>query len=289
MMVVITLSNCPPKLRGDLTKWLIEIDTNVFVGNLNARIRDEVWNRICENIKNGRASMAFAANCEQKLDFRIHNTEWEPVDFDGVKLVRRNIKSDEDKKYKETSKVMTNHINRLSQMKRKSSDNYERYVVVDIETTGLTDEDKIIEIGAVLIVHGQISSEFSAFIQCDIQIPDEISRLTGITSDDLVKNGISQKKALKQFLEFCGDDILVGYNIDFDMRFLQTSCKNNGFSIIKNKTVDTMKLARKKIRNLPRYSLSVVAEHLGIENEVKHRAVEDCILTYRVFEKLNEI
>lgn len=289
MMVVITLSNCPPKLRGDLTKWLIEIDTNVFVGNLNARIRDEVWNRICENIKNGRASMAFAANCEQKLDFRIHNTEWEPVDFDGVKLVRRNIKSDEDKKYKETSKVVTNHINRLSQIKQKSSDNYERYVVVDIETTGLTDEDKIIEIGAVLVVHGQVSSKFSALIQCDSQIPDEISKLTGITSDDLVKNGISQKKALKQFLEFCGDDILVGYNIDFDMRFLQISCKNNGFSIIKNKTVDTMKLAKKKIRNSPRYSLSVVAAHLGIEDEVKHRAVEDCMLTYRVFEKLNEI
>lgn len=289
MMVVITLSNCPPKLRGDLTKWLIEIDTNVFVGNLNARIRDAVWNRICENIKNGRASMAFAANCEQKLDFRIHNTEWEPVDFDGVKLVRRNIHSDEDKKYRETSKVVTNHINRLSQMKQKSSDNYERYVVVDIETTGLKDEDKIIEIGAVLVMHGQISSKFSVLIQCDSQIPDEISRLTGITSDYLDKNGISQKEVLQQFLEFCGDDILVGYNIDFDMRFLQIACKDSGFPIIKNKTVDTMKLARKKIRNLPRYSLSVVAVHLGIEDEVKHRAVEDCMLTYRVFEKLNEI
>ncbi|MCM1508670.1 MAG: type I-E CRISPR-associated endoribonuclease Cas2e [Ruminococcus flavefaciens] len=289
MMVVITLSNCPPKLRGDLTKWLIEIDTNVFVGNLNARIRDAVWDRICENIKNGRASMAFYANCEQKLDFRIHNTEWEPVDFDGVKLVRRNFKSDENKKYKETSKVVTNHINRLSQMKRNSSDNYERYVVVDIETTGLKDEDKIIEIGAVLVVYGQISSKFSVLVQCDSQIPDEISRLTGITSDDLAKNGIVQKKALEQFLEFCGDDILVGYNIDFDMRFLQISCKNNGFPIIKNKTIDTMKLARKKIKNLSRYSLSVVASHLGIEDEVKHRAVDDCMLTYRVFEKLNEI
>lgn len=289
MMVVVTLSNCPPKLRGDLTKWLIEIDTGVFVGNLNARIRDAVWNRICENIKNGRASMAFASNCEQKLDFRIHNTDWEPVDFDGVKLVRRNIQSADDKKYKENSKAVQNHINRCSQIKRKSSDNYERYIVVDIETTGLNDDDQIIEIGAVLIVNSEINSKFSVLIQCDKPIPVEVSRLTGITSNDLETKGISLEKALKQFLDFCGNDILVGHNIDFDMRFLQISCKNNGFPMIKNRIADTMTLARKKIRYASRYSLSAVAAHFGIELEVKHRALEDCILTYRIFEKLKEI
>lgn len=289
MMVVITLSNCPPKLRGDLTKWLIEIDTGVFVGNLNARIRDAVWNRICENIKNGRASMAFASNCEQKLDFRIHNTEWEPVDFDGVKLVRRNIQSADDKKYKENSKAVTNHINRCSQIKRKSSDNYERYIVVDIETTGLNDDDQIIEIGAILIVNGEINSKFSVLIQCDKPIPVEVSRLTGITSNDLETKGISLEKALKQFMDFCGNDILVGHNIDFDMRFLQISCKNNGFPMIKNRIVDPLALARKKIRYASRYSLSAVAAHFGFEHEVKHRAINDCILVYRIFEKLKEI
>lgn len=289
MMVVITLSNCPPKLRGDLTKWLIEIDTGVFVGNLNARVRDAVWNRICENIKNGRASMAFSTNGEQKLDFRIHNTEWEPVDFDGVKLVRRNTQSIDDKKYKENSKAVQNHINRLSQIKKKSEDNYERYVIVDIETTGLNDEDQIIEIGAILVVNGEINSKFSVLIQCDNPIPDEITKLTGITSNDLEKNGISQEKALKQFLAFCEDDILVGHNINFDMRFLQISCKNNGLPIIKNRIVDTMTLARKKIRYTSRYSLSAIATHFGIEHEIKHRALDDCILTYRIFEKLKEI
>lgn len=289
MMVVITLSNCPPKLRGDLTKWLIEIDTGVFVGNLNARVRDAVWNRICENIKNGRASMAFAANCEQKLDFRIHNTEWEPVDYDGIKLVRRNTTRSDDKKYKENSIAVTNHINRLAQKKRKSSENYGRYIVVDIETTGLKDEDQIIEIGAVMVVNGEINSKFSALIQCDITIPDEISKLTGITSSVLKEKGISPKKAIKQFLDFCGNDILVGHNIDFDMRFLQISCKNNGFPTIKNRTVDTMILAKKKIGHASRYSLSAVATYFGIENEVKHRALDDCILAYRIFEKLNEI
>lgn len=289
MMVVITLSNCPPKLKGDLTRWLIEIDTGVFVGNLNARVRDAVWDRICENIKNGRASMAFSANCEQKLDFRIHNTEWEPVDFDGVKLVRRNIRSADDDRYKKTSKAVTNHINRLSQIKQNSAVSCKRYVVADIETTGLHDDDCIIEIGALLVADGQVKSEFSALVQCDKPIPDEISRLTGITSDNLKNNGIPQKNALAQFFEFCGDDIIVGHNINFDMRFLQIACKKSGLPLIKNRVVDTLALAKKKIRNAPLYSLSAVASHFGIEAEDRHRAVEDCMLTYRVFEKLNEI
>lgn len=289
MMVVITLSNCPPKLRGDLTKWLIEIDTGVFVGNLNARIRDAVWNRICENIKNGRASMAFNTNGEQKLDFRIHNTDWEPVDFDGIKLVRRNLHYDDEEKYRETSKASINHMNRLSQIKRKSSDEFERYVVVDIETTGLKDEDRIIEIGAVLVEKGDIINNFSVLVRCNADIPEEITRLTGITSDELKKHGIPLNQALEQFLDFCSDNVLVGHNIDFDMRFLQISCKNCGFPLIKNRLVDTMSMSRKKLIGVSRYSLSAIAGHFGIEGEAKHRAVDDCILTYRIFEKLKKI
>ena len=50
-MIVIMLSDCPPKVRGDLSKWLCEINTGVFVGNVSSRVREEVWQRICENIK----------------------------------------------------------------------------------------------------------------------------------------------------------------------------------------------------------------------------------------------
>ena len=58
-MVVVTLTDCPPKLRGDLTKWLLEINTGVYVGKINARVREELWKRICDNIKSGRATMSF--------------------------------------------------------------------------------------------------------------------------------------------------------------------------------------------------------------------------------------
>ena len=50
-MVVITLSDCPSRVRGDITKWLCEISTGVYVGNLSARVRQELWNRICGNLE----------------------------------------------------------------------------------------------------------------------------------------------------------------------------------------------------------------------------------------------
>ena len=96
MMVVITLSCCPPKLRGDLSRWMQEIDTGVYVGNLNARVRDNVWDRVCSNIGNGHASMSYSSNNEQKLEFRIHNTQWEPVDYDGIKLIKRRVTKSDD-------------------------------------------------------------------------------------------------------------------------------------------------------------------------------------------------
>ena len=91
-MIVIMLSDCPPKVRGDLSKWLCEINTGVFVGNVSSRVREEVWQRICENIKSGQATMVFSAPGEQKMDFRVHNTTWEPVELDGIKLMRRAVR-----------------------------------------------------------------------------------------------------------------------------------------------------------------------------------------------------
>lgn len=289
MMVVITLNNCPTKLRGDLSRWLIEINTGVFVGNLNAKIRDAIWNRICDNIKDGKVSMVYHTNGEQKLDFRIHNTDWEPVDYDGIKLVRHNIPSIEDDTYKKTSKANIRHINRLSEINKTSINDDNQYVVIDIETTGLKDDDEIIELAAILIKDKSVIDSYSSLINCNKKIPDEIINLTGITQDNLLNDGIQLKDAITNFLEFCGDNNLIGYNINFDMKFLQNSCKNNGLPFIKNKTTDVMKLAKKKKISNSGYSLSSIAKYLEIEYSKTHRAYDDCILTYKIFEKLKEI
>ena len=52
-MIVLCVTNCPPALRGDLSKWMNEVNTGVYVGKLNAKVRDELWDRVCDHIKNG--------------------------------------------------------------------------------------------------------------------------------------------------------------------------------------------------------------------------------------------
>lgn len=82
-MVVVVLEKCPLSLRGDLSKWLQEISPGVYAGHVSARVRDKLWERVCEEAKSGRATMVFSARNEQHMDFRVHNTLWEPIDFDG--------------------------------------------------------------------------------------------------------------------------------------------------------------------------------------------------------------
>ncbi|EGT5788296.1 type I-E CRISPR-associated endoribonuclease Cas2 [Corynebacterium striatum] len=88
-MMVLVVTACPAGLRGDLTKWLLEISPGVFVGRPSGRIRDLLWERCVSLCKDGRAILVFSCDNEQGLDFRVHRHEWEPVDFDGVTLMRR--------------------------------------------------------------------------------------------------------------------------------------------------------------------------------------------------------
>lgn len=90
-MVVVVLTACPTGLRGHLTRWLLEISPGVFVGKVSARVRDQMWARIVEMSKDGRALMVHSRKGDQGLDFRVHRHDWEPIDFDGVRLIRRPV------------------------------------------------------------------------------------------------------------------------------------------------------------------------------------------------------
>jgi CRISPR-associated protein Cas2 len=72
-----------------LTKWLLEINAGVFVGRVNHRVREHLWERVVQFAGSGRATMVYGANNEQRLDFKTHGDVWEPVDFDGIKLMLR--------------------------------------------------------------------------------------------------------------------------------------------------------------------------------------------------------
>ncbi len=88
-MVTIVLTACPSGLRGDLTRWLLEVAPGVFVGHISARVREHLWSRIIECSKEGRAIMVFSARNEQHLAFKVHQPDWVPVDNDGIELMKR--------------------------------------------------------------------------------------------------------------------------------------------------------------------------------------------------------
>lgn len=88
-MLVLTVTAVSAGLRGDLTKWLTEISPGVFAGRPSARIRDLLWQRTVDLCDEGRAIMVYSANNDQGLEFRVHQHDWKPEDFDGVTLMRR--------------------------------------------------------------------------------------------------------------------------------------------------------------------------------------------------------
>lgn len=88
-MMVLVLSACPPSLRGDLTKWLLEVSAGVFIGRVSARIREELWERVKGTAGSGRAILIWSAKNEQRLNFDVHEHHWDTVDLDGVTLMRR--------------------------------------------------------------------------------------------------------------------------------------------------------------------------------------------------------
>lgn len=78
---MLVLTACPPGLRGHLTRWLLEVSPGVFVGAVPARVRDRMWARTVELCKDGRAIMIHSTNTEQRLAFKVHRHDWEPVNL----------------------------------------------------------------------------------------------------------------------------------------------------------------------------------------------------------------
>lgn len=92
-MIVVVLTACPVGLRGDLTRWLLEIAPDVFVGHVSARVREKLWERIEGQMRTGKAIMVYSARNEQHLAFRVHNAEWIPKDCEGLELMVRPVRS----------------------------------------------------------------------------------------------------------------------------------------------------------------------------------------------------
>ena len=289
-MIVISLSDCPPKVRGDLSKWLFELNTGVYVGKLSARVREELWNRICENLSNGKATMVYSAANEQGMEFRVHNTTWKPTDLDGLTLMCRPLpKSDEASLATGSGTSNAAHFlkSRRIQNARQRTQKNQGYVVVDVETTGLNPkEDEIIELGAVYVSDHEIRERFSVLLKTKREIPASVQKLTGITPELILRDGLEPEQAIRDFRKRIADHMLVFHNAGFDRAFLSRAFEKYNLPGIGKRYEDTMTIAKQTLDEVENYRLETIARYYGKMEQQKHRALDDCILTWFIYEKL---
>ena len=89
-MVVIILEKVSASLRGELTRWMIEPHTGVFVGHVSGMVRDKLWDKCCRQTKGGGAVQLWSTNNEQRFAMRSWGTtQREIVNFEGLQLIRR--------------------------------------------------------------------------------------------------------------------------------------------------------------------------------------------------------
>ena len=158
------------------------------------------------------------------------------------------------------------------------------YVVFDIETTGFSPEkNKIIEIGAVKVVGGQITDRFSQFVNPEVPIPYEIEELTSIR-DDMVMDAPKIEEVLPEFMKFCEGAVMVAHNAAFDMSFIRKNCDRQGLPC-EFTVADTVAMARYLMPQLNRFKLDTIAKALNIVLANHHRAVDDAGCTAEIFIK----
>lgn len=162
------------------------------------------------------------------------------------------------------------------------------FVVVDLETTGTRPgTDEITEIGAVRVQGGEVTAELSTFVSIDGSLPRHISRLTGITPEDLLGAPLLGE-VMATFLEFSRGAVLVAHNARFDLGFLRAAATVTGHQWPDPPSVCTLALARRVLhRGETRgHRLGELAAHLGSAVEPNHRALQDARATVDVLHAL---
>ena len=296
-MIVITLTDCPISLRGDLTKWLLEINTGVFVGKVSARVRDNLWKRVIQNVKNGRATLVYSINNEQRMDFRIHHSENEIIDFDGLKLVLKPSRTHTQNLTKKRMGFSNAAKMRMVRKKQKSklckdaimftvypSD----YVIVDLETSGLdVQKNEIIEVGMLKVHQNEVVQTFNVLIKPEQLISKQIEEITGITNDLLKKDGREISEMLLEIKKFIGKDILLGHNVLLDINFLNQASLKYHYDVFDNQYCDTMKMCEDILnQDMTQKKLADVATDLNIEVNNCHKELTDCYTVKAIYDVL---
>ena len=152
------------------------------------------------------------------------------------------------------------------------------YLAFDVETTGLSPEsDEIIEIGALKVQDGKVCDRFITFVKPSEPVSERITEITGITNE-MLQDAAPKEKVIPAFLDFCGDEVLIGHNLPFDYGFVKNQAKLFGLSFEKQ-GIDTLKIARSVHKGRQSNSLEALCTRYSIVNSSAHRAYHDALAT----------
>lgn len=163
------------------------------------------------------------------------------------------------------------------------------YTVIDLETTGgATRSNRIIEVSAMQIRRGEVVGELTSLINPEMPISYFISQYTGITNE-MVKHAPTAKNVLPDLLRLLGESVFVAHNIAFDYTFVNLELERNGFERLENRSICTVRLARRLLPKQLKKNLGDLSAYFGIQITARHRAKGDCEATVGVLHKLIEI
>lgn len=169
-----------------------------------------------------------------------------------------------------------------------SGDSSSGYTAIDLETTGLSaTKDHIIELGAIRVRDGRSVTVYSQLIDPRIPLPADIAGLTGITDSMLQSMPVIESESPK-FLEFIGDDMLVGHNVGFDLSFLRNNAAKLGIPFSPAEFRDTMVISQDLYPEMPRHRLVDLIRRLGVADTENHRAADDAMQTAQCYERMRQ-
>ena len=177
-------------------------------------------------------------------------------------------------------------------MSRNHLNSTNRYVALDVETTGLSPQngDRVIEIGAVAIENQSIIAEFSSLIDADKMIPWRVQQVHGITNE-MLEGEPTPDEVWSEFCKFIAGSILIAHNASFDIGFLRHEFALLSMSL-NNRSVCTLKMSRNLYPHLPNHKLETVSRYLlgsSCMRMQRHRALDDAKLAAMIWLEMGKI
>ncbi|BDR57790.1 exonuclease domain-containing protein [Xylocopilactobacillus apicola] len=179
------------------------------------------------------------------------------------------------------------HNQQVRQKGRSCLEFAENYTLIDLETTGMVpNRDRIIEVGGLKVKNNEVISEFSSLVKYpgDNSVSDEVIQIHGITQAMLEESGEPYEKVFREFKDFIGRDLIVGFNVNFDLNFLYDGFLALFNEKLTNDFVDVLRIARRFYPNERHNRLADCIVRLDPDHFQTHRSLDDCYDTKRIFD-----